>query len=168
MAAEDPSNREAPRAIAPPWLARLVHWQDEAFRIPGTGQEVGFDAIVGFVLPGVGDLASAALSMVVVLSAVRHGVPVRVLLLMVFNILLDTLVGALPILGDVFDVAFKANRKNLELFERHGQAEVVQGGAGRLLRALLLFSAGGLALVFVSATVALSIGFFWGSYFFSG
>jgi hypothetical protein len=136
-----------------------VYWQDEAFRIPFTEQRVGLDAIAGFLLPGVGDLASAAASMTVVFSAVRQGVPVRVLLLMVLNILLDAAVGALPILGDLFDVSFKASSKNLRLLEQHGQSVPVRGATGRFARVLLLLVALALTLVFLSAMLSLILGF---------
>jgi hypothetical protein len=95
-------------------LARLL---DEQFRIPGTSIRFGLDALVGLV-PGLGDIATALVSLYVVARARDLGAPAGVLALMVGNILIDMTVGAVPVLGDVFDIAFKANRRNLELLRR--------------------------------------------------
>lgn len=91
---------------------------DEAFRIPGTNYRIGLDPILG-LLPVGGDAASAVISLYVVLEAYLMDVPQHVLARMVMNILVDTLGGVIPILGSVFDAAWKANSRNLELLERH-------------------------------------------------
>jgi hypothetical protein len=98
-------------------LRRLVRLLDGAVGIPGTSVRFGLDALIGLV-PGVGDLAGAALSGFVVLSAARAGVPAAVLLRMVLNVGIDVLVGAVPVLGDLFDVAWRANVRNLALLEQ--------------------------------------------------
>lgn len=95
-------------------LARLL---DTAFGIPGTRIRVGLDAILGLI-PGGGDIAGAALSGVIVLVALRSGVPPAVLWRMVGNIAVDTAIGAIPLLGDLFDVAWKSNTKNVQLLEQ--------------------------------------------------
>lgn len=95
-------------------LARLL---DDQFRIPGTSIRFGLDGLIGLV-PGLGDVATTLVSLYVVARARDLGVPASVLALMVGNILLDMTVGAVPVLGDVFDVAFKANRRNLGLLQR--------------------------------------------------
>ncbi len=91
---------------------------DTAFRIPGTKVHFGADSIVGLI-PGVGDLATGAVSAYLLVEAAKLGVPRHVLLRMLANIGIDAAVGAIPLLGDLFDVAFKANRRNLALVERH-------------------------------------------------
>ena len=96
-------------------LARVL---DSAVRIPGTPIRLGLDAILGLI-PGGGDVAAAALSGYIVLTAARRGVPRPVLARMLLNVLVDTVVGAVPVLGDLFDVAYKANVRNVELLERH-------------------------------------------------
>ena len=91
---------------------------DSAFAIPGTKIRMGLDALVGLI-PGGGDVVGAVLSSGIVLMAMRDGVPAAVLWRMVANIAIDTLVGAVPLLGDLFDVAWKANTKNAELLDRY-------------------------------------------------
>ncbi len=94
-------------------LARLL---DEAVEIPGTGWRIGLDPIVGLV-PGIGDLVSAILSTWIILVGVRLGAPGAVVGRMALNVGIDTLVGAIPIGGDLFDFAWKSNVKNVRLLE---------------------------------------------------
>ena len=135
----DPSLRTA-RA-----LARVL---DSAVGIPGTRFRVGLDAILGLI-PGGGDVAAAALSGYIVLAAAKRGVPRTVIARMLLNVLVDTAVGSVPILGDLFDVAFKSNQRNVALLERH---EVEPGAVRRQ-------SKGVVAAVIVAVTlIALGIG----------
>jgi len=108
---------EAPPPLAR-WAERFTRLMDEAIPIPGTDLRFGLDAILGLI-PGVGDAVSAAASLSVLGLAVREGVPWVVLLRMVLNLGVDALVGAIPALGTVFDVFYKANRRNLTLLEKH-------------------------------------------------
>ena len=91
---------------------------DEAFRIPGTGFRFGIDGIIGLV-PGLGDVLAGLLSLVIPLAAWTRGVPYITLLRMATNIAIGVLGGALPLVGDVFDVWWKANRRNYRLLQRH-------------------------------------------------
>jgi len=91
---------------------------DSAFRIPGTRVRFGLDPILGLV-PGIGDLASPALTLLILLHAARARVPKIVLARMVINSGIDAIGGVLPIIGDAFDVVWKANDWNLALLERH-------------------------------------------------
>jgi hypothetical protein len=93
---------------------------DEAFRIPGTRWRIGLDGIAGLV-PGLGDAGTALIALYPLLEAWRHGAPSSLILRMLGNIGLDTAIGAVPILGDLFDMRFKANRRNVELLRRHFQ-----------------------------------------------
>jgi hypothetical protein len=92
---------------------------DSAFPIPGTKLRVGLDPILGLLLPGAGDVIGALPSMLLVSLAVRQGVPPTVVLQMLWNVALDSLVGAIPLLGDLFDAGFHSNEKNLALLDRH-------------------------------------------------
>lgn len=85
-------------------------------RIPGTRQGVGLDALIGLV-PGVGDAAGTAISGIILVDAVRHRVPLSILLLMGWNLLVDSLLGIVPFVGDIADAAHRANMKNLRLLE---------------------------------------------------
>ena len=98
---------------------RLVTLLDDRFRIPGTDVRFGVDPIIGILFPGVGDAVTGTGSIGLLTLAVRRGVPRVVLWRMVLNILIDMLFGSLPLVGDIFDVAFKANRRNLELIREH-------------------------------------------------
>jgi hypothetical protein len=101
------------------WAERLVTLLDDRFRIPGTDVRFGLDPIIGIIFPGIGDAVTGTGSIGLLTLAVRRGVPRVVLWRMVLNILIDLLFGSLPIIGDIFDVAFKANRRNLELINEH-------------------------------------------------
>ncbi len=98
-------------------LRRLAWLLDSSIRLPG-GFRIGLDGIIGLV-PGVGDLLAAGLSTYIVGQAVRLGVPGVVLARMSVNVILELFVGAIPILGDVFDFAFKANERNMKLIDAH-------------------------------------------------
>jgi hypothetical protein len=99
-------------------LRILTRLMDEAVQIPGTRFRFGLDALLG-LLPGIGDLAGAAASGYALLVGVRMGVPASILLNMLLNIGIDAAIGVVPVLGDLFDVGWKANRRNLQLLEEH-------------------------------------------------
>jgi hypothetical protein len=96
------------------YLAGLL---DDIFRIPGTGIRFGLDPLLGLV-PGLGDALSGLVSLLLVYSGWQRRLPRVTLARMVANIAIDTLVGTVPVLGDAFDVAWKANRKNYQLLAR--------------------------------------------------
>ena len=112
---EDEHHREIRR------LEKLAHWLDSRFRIPGTNVRFGVDSILG-LFPGVGDTATTIPAVYLILCAQRLGVPRRVLMRMSLNVVLDLVLGAIPVVGDAFDVGFKANRKNVDLVRRHASA----------------------------------------------
>lgn len=99
-------------------LRRFAYLLDEAFEVPGTKIRVGFGAILGLV-PGIGDVMGAMLSTWVIAGALRHRVPMRVILRMVGNIAIDLIFGAVPVAGDVFDFLFEENMKNMRLLEKY-------------------------------------------------
>lgn len=110
-------------AIAPPdqqrrlaRLRRLADLLDARFRIPGLGIRVGLDSIIGLV-PGIGDLAPAAVSAWIIAEARKLGVSRTTQTRMIANVAADVLLGTIPLLGDLFDVAWKANLRNLRLIE---------------------------------------------------
>ena len=103
-------------------LRRLAHLLDDRFRIPGTRYRIGLDGLIGLV-PGIGDAVTTVLALYIVLEARRLGVPLTKLGRMGLNVGLDAVLGAVPLLGDLFDVAWKANRRNLELLLDHLDAD---------------------------------------------
>jgi hypothetical protein len=101
------------------WAEHLVTLLDDRFRIPGTDFRFGLDPIIGILFPGVGDVVTGAGSVGLMALALRRGVPRVVLFRMILNILVDVVAGSLPIVGDIFDAAYKSNRRNLELIREH-------------------------------------------------
>jgi Domain of unknown function (DUF4112) len=125
-------------------LERLATLLDEAFRIPGTNMRFGIDGIIGLV-PGLGDVIAGVLSLVIPFAAWIRGVPYVTLLRMTVNIGIEVLVGTIPLFGDIFDIAWKANRRNYKLLQRHlGQPRVHTWRDWMFL----LLIASGVALVF--------------------
>ncbi len=100
-------------------IARLM---DTAFHVPGTRIRFGADSVIG-LLPGIGDAGSALVSLLIINEARRLGVPNALLIRMLYNVGLDTGVGAIPLLGDLFDVYFKSNRRNADLILQHFGSE---------------------------------------------
>jgi C4-dicarboxylate transporter len=135
----------------PTRLALLRRWAvllDSAFAVPGVPVRFGLDAIVGLV-PGVGDLATPAFTALLIATGVRMGVPPVVLVRMAMNAGIDALIGIVPLAGDLFDVAWKANLRNLDLLERHA----VPGA--RATRGDVWFVAAGVLLIALVAALAL-------------
>ncbi len=99
-------------------LRKLEVLLDEAFRIPGTQIRFGIDGIIGLV-PGLGDVLAGLLSLVIPLAAWMRGVPYVTLVRMAINLGIGVLVGTVPVLGDAFDIAWKPNRRNYNLLQRH-------------------------------------------------
>lgn len=100
-----------------PVIERLVWWLESALRVPGTRWRVGLDAILG-LFPGFGDVLSAIMATLLLAAAIQHRVPFVILVRMAFFLLLDLLIGLIPVAGDVADVFFKSNRRNLDLLKR--------------------------------------------------
>ena len=122
---------------------------DTVFRIPGTSIRFGLDAPIGLV-PGIGDVAAAGMSGYIILVAAKLGAPAPVLMRMLLNVGIDTVIGAIPLAGDVFDAAWRANTRNAALLERHLAAPVSARRASRGVLAgvvvmLLLLLAGAVA-----------------------
>jgi len=132
------------------WVERIAYLMDSQFRLPGTRFRFGLDPLLGLV-PIVGDLSTTVVSIALLLTMLRHGASGAIVVRMALNILIDTVVGAIPILGNVFDFTFKSNERNVALLRRH-YAEGRHAGSGKGLVALLL-----LGFVVVSGLVA------WGS-----
>jgi hypothetical protein len=120
--------------------------------VPGTSFRFGLDPLLGLV-PGLGDMTGAALSGYLVLLASRYGAPKAVIVRMLGNVAIDTVVGTMPVLGDLFDAGWKSNTRNLALLERHvGQPSTEKPASGivvwlTILGLVLL----GLGALFVAA-----------------
>jgi hypothetical protein len=136
-------------------LYRVAWLLDEAFRIPGTRQRFGLDALIGLI-PGVGDTLGALLSTYIIVEAARRGASVWTVTRMLGNVAFETLIGAIPIVGDLFDVVFKANMRNLALLgdalDRGGPVRDPQG----VLR-LATFLIGATMVTLLVATLMLTV-----------
>ena len=133
-------------------LRSLTRVLDSAIRIPGTGYRFGLDALIGLV-PGIGDAVGAIFSTFIVFQAARMGASRSTLTRMMGNVALDTIVGEIPLLGDLFDVGWKANTKNLALLEAHLQ----QPAATRRGSRQVLVLVGGGLLLLLAGVIALGI-----------
>ncbi len=130
-------------------LWRVGWLLDNSIPIPGTRFRLGIDQLIGLV-PGIGDLIGGVLSLYIIVEASRMGVPPGLLARMGWNVAVDTFVGEVPILGDLFDIGFKANLRNLALLDGYLQrpAEVRRASrrfAALLVLGLVLLTAGAIA-----------------------
>lgn len=124
--------------------------------MPGTSFRFGLDPILGLV-PGVGDVAGAALSAAIITAAVRHGVSRFTLARMAGNVALDATLGVVPVVGDLFDAAWKANRRNLGLLERHLDAPPTAARADRRFVIVLVTALVTLCIALLLAGAALTV-----------
>ena len=132
-------------------LTRLL---DSAARVPGTSFRFGLDPVLGLI-PGLGDVAGAALSGYVVILASRLGAPRSVIVRMLGNVAIDTVAGAMPVVGDLFDAGWKSNTRNLALLERHIGLPTTERAASRTVVWLTVAALAVLALGAVALAIFL-------------
>ena len=124
------------RSSTIPNLDVLAKLMDSQFKIPGTNIRFGLDPLIGLV-PGAGDFVTFLVSGYMMTILAKNGASGFVLARMTLNILIDALVGSIPLLGDVFDVAFKANRRNMKLMHEHYVEGRHKGGAWKVVVPIL-------------------------------
>ena len=135
-------------------LKRLSRLLDSAIAIPGTRYRFGFDAIIGLV-PGIGDAIGAIFSTYIIFQAARLGASKAILARMIGNVAVDTIVGEIPLLGDLFDVGFQSNIRNLSLLEQHVHRPAAAKAQSR--RVLLVLGVGLLALLVAIAALSVVV-----------
>ncbi|SDK82108.1 protein of unknown function [Catalinimonas alkaloidigena] len=128
------------------WIEKTTKLLDTAFRIPGTNFRFGLDPLLGLI-PGAGDLISFGFSGALLLAMARHGASQKLVIKMLGNILLDATIGAIPILGDIFDATYKANYRNLQLLREYHEEGKHQGSGKGILVIAGLGLLGILALI---------------------
>lgn len=126
---------------------------DDAFKIPGTRIRFGLDAIIGIV-PGLGDILTGLASFLIIFVAWQRQLPRVTQLRMLANVALDTAIGAIPVFGDAFDVAWKSNRKNFQLLQR---AQQVSRGRQQIADWLFLLAILAVALAVIAIPIAVVV-----------
>lgn len=120
------------------WAERVSYLMDEKFRIPGTNFRFGIDPLLNLI-PVLGDISGFAVSIVLVLTMARHGLSRKVLILMFLNVILDSTIGAIPIIGHVFDFVYKSNSRNIRLLKEYYEEGKHQGSARGTILWIVLF-----------------------------
>ncbi len=115
-----PRRSSSARGLTNENLDQLARVLDDVFQVPGTSIRFGLDALIGLI-PGVGDFITGAASFLIIFAAWERGLPRVTLARMVANVAIDSLVGSMPMVGDIFDAAWKSNRKNYNLLLRAEQ-----------------------------------------------
>jgi len=140
-------------------LRRFAYFMDEAVAIPGTSHRIGLDAAIGFI-PGFGDAVGAILSTWIVIGALRHRVPLNKVTRMIVNVLLDLLIGEIPIFGDIFDIAFEENVMNMKLLLAHrDRSRPPRSFAAIAFSAMLIVAF--ITIVSIAAAIALIVFVIW-------
>ncbi|HET6618339.1 MAG TPA: DUF4112 domain-containing protein [Dongiaceae bacterium] len=99
-------------------LRRIARLMDSEFRVPMLGFRFGADAILGLI-PGIGDALSGLIGAYLIYEAYRLGIPRPALLRMILNVAFDTAIGAVPVAGDIWDLFFRSNNRNMQILARH-------------------------------------------------
>ncbi len=136
-------------------IERVTRALDELVRVPGTSIRVGLDPVVGLI-PVVGDAVAAGVGIWVIAEASRFGLPRVVLGRMVVNLIVDLGLGAIPLLGDLYDVVLRSNTRNLELFRRHALEPEASTSGHRVFFSGLLLLVLGLVWILVIALSAVA------------
>jgi hypothetical protein len=135
-------------------LRYLSNLWDNALRIPGTNLRVGLESLIG-ILPFGGDVIGLLLSCYILFHAIQFKLPKTILLRMVSNIVIDAVVGLVPILGDLFDTTWKANTRNVNLLENHLQQPSLSHSANRRFIVLLWLGVISIAIILITICVML-------------
>jgi hypothetical protein len=133
-------------------LERLTRWLDDGLQVAGNSRRGGWDPVLGLI-PGAGDALGLVLSSVIVLEAARLGAPGASLFRMVMNLGVDALAGSVPLVGDLFDAGWKANRRNLRLLQRVLDDPQLSGRRDRFL----LWALGTGLLLMIAGAVTMSV-----------
>ncbi len=128
------------------WIDIVTDWMDNKIGIPGTNIRFGLDFLIGLI-PYVGDVLSFGVSMLLLLGMARHGASGMLILKMMGNVFLDATVGTIPVLGDLFDLQYRANWRNLKLFEAYIEEGKHSGSAFWPIMVILVFGIGLIVLL---------------------
>jgi hypothetical protein len=138
--------RRIPQSATDEQLDHLAAILDDIFRVPGTRIRFGLDFLIGWI-PGIGDALSGAASVIIIVAAWRRGAALVTLARMITNVLLETLIGVIPVVGDLFHVVWKANRRNYRLLMRETSRGPGESQVWRDVLFFVMILSGGLFLV---------------------
>ncbi len=134
-------------------LDRLAWILDNSIPVPGTSLRIGIDGLIGLV-PGIGDALGALLSSYIVAQAAHGGAPSSLILRMALNVVVESFIGLVPIVGDLFDFGYKANARNVRLLREHILEPGRARGRSRAVVALALLACLAVTVVFVFLAIA--------------
>lgn len=129
------------------WVEKLSYLLDEQFRLPGTKFRFGLDPLLNLI-PFAGDMSGMLISAALVLTMAKNGASSKIVTLMVVNVLLDATIGAIPVIGQIFDFFYKSNSRNIRLLQEHyregrhtgsGSGVLIKVGLVLLIVFILLF-----------------------------
>jgi hypothetical protein len=136
--ADNPYRKDSVEQPGMAWIKGIAYLLDEQFRLPGTNFRFGLDPIINLV-PVLGDIPGFLISAGLLFAMARKGASNKLVVLMSINILLDTAIGGIPIIGQLFDFVFKSNTRNLRLMREHYLEGKHQGsGKGTILIAVVV------------------------------
>jgi hypothetical protein len=122
-----------------PWINRFSYLMDEQFRFPGTKFRFGLDPLLN-LFPFVGDIAGLLISGGLLMAMAKKGASNKLVVLMSVNIILDATIGAIPIVGQIFDFFFKANTRNIRLMKEHYLENKHQGSGKNVIFLILIIT----------------------------
>jgi len=144
------------------WVDGASRLLDTRFKIPGTKIRFGADFLLG-LLPGAGDFLSMGLSGLLIATMAKQGASPKLVVRMLLNVAIDTIVGSIPILGNLFDLFFKANYRNLELMQSYNEQGKHRGRVWPLIVGIIL----AMTLLFIATAWLLFLIFDWLASFFA-
>jgi hypothetical protein len=147
-----PPEEKRKRAALEPVFKWIAYIMDDVVRVPGTKFRFGLDPLLGLI-PGIGDTSSALVSAFALVQAVRLGVPKILLMRMALNVLVNELIGVVPVVGDAFSFWFKSNARNYEMIKHHRLGTIAPK------RSDWLFVIGILLLLFLIVCAGIAISF---------
>ncbi|WP_026897792.1 DUF4112 domain-containing protein [Daejeonella oryzae] len=131
------------------WIEYVSKLMDDKFRLPGTNFRFGLDPILNLI-PFAGNLSTFAVSIVLIATMAKYGASRKLLIMMSLNVLVDTTIGAIPLIGNIFDFAYKSNTKNLRLLKEHYQEGKHTGsGRGIITILIIIFSIFIISIVYI-------------------
>ena len=132
---------DSPGKDVPGYIEKIAVLLDNRFNLPGTKFRFGIDPLLGLI-PGIGDLLSFMLGGIIVIQAANHKTSGKLLILMILNLIADTIIGNIPLLGDIFDFFYKANEKNVQMLRKYYSNGKYKGsGKGVVIMIVIIFAA---------------------------